>query len=69
MEDQRMATEPADDETHSLKKFETIRMSQPIMDVKDKTANPAVLGLLGFGLTTFLLNLHNAGAYPMNSMV
>jgi uncharacterized protein len=38
-------------------------------DSKDKTANPAALGLLGFGLTTFLLNLHNAGAYPMNSMI
>jgi uncharacterized protein len=38
-------------------------------DAKDKTANPAALGLLGFGLTTFLLNLHNAGAYPMNSMI
>lgn len=26
-----------------------------------KLANPAVLGLTGFGLTTMLLNLHNAG--------
>jgi succinate-acetate transporter protein len=39
------------------------------MDIKDKTGNPAVLGLLGFGLTTFLLNMHNAGAFPMNAMV
>lgn len=39
------------------------------LDVKDRTANPAALGLLGFGLTTFLLNLHNAGVYPMNSMI
>ena len=36
---------------------------------KDNTANPAPLGLLGFGLTTFLLNLANAGVYPVNSMV
>jgi succinate-acetate transporter protein len=32
-------------------------------------ANPAPLGLLGFGMTTVLLNLHNAGAYPLNSMI
>lgn len=36
---------------------------------KDTTANPAPLGLLGFGMTTILLNLHNAGLYPMNSMI
>ena len=30
---------------------------------------PGALGLLGFGLTTFLLNLHNAGVYPMNAMI
>jgi succinate-acetate transporter protein len=34
-----------------------------------KTANPAVLGLLAFGLTTTLLSLHNLGLYPMDSMV
>jgi len=35
----------------------------------EKLANPAPLGLLGFGLTTVLLNLHNAGLYGLNSMV
>ncbi|HIY58951.1 MAG TPA: GPR1/FUN34/YaaH family transporter, partial [Candidatus Tetragenococcus pullicola] len=25
------------------------------------TANPAPLGLMGFGMTTILLNIHNAG--------
>jgi len=34
-----------------------------------KLANPAPLGLLGFGMTTVLLNLHNAGAYQLNSMI
>lgn len=34
-----------------------------------KLANPAPLGLLAFGLTTVLLNLHNAGFYPLNSMI
>jgi succinate-acetate transporter protein len=33
------------------------------------TANPGPLGLLGFGLTTFLLNVHNAGGYEMNTMI
>jgi uncharacterized protein len=32
-------------------------------------ANPAPLGLFGFGMTTVLLNLHNAGWYEMNSMI
>lgn len=35
----------------------------------DQTANPAPLGLLGFGMTTVLLNIHNAGFFPMNSMI
>jgi len=34
-----------------------------------KLANPAPLGLLGFGLTTVLLNLHNAGIFSLNSMI
>jgi succinate-acetate transporter protein len=37
--------------------------------LKDLTANPAPLGLLGFGLKNVLLNIHNAGFYPMNSMI
>jgi hypothetical protein len=37
--------------------------------IQDTTSNPAPLGLLGFGLTTVLLNLHNAGYYPMDSMI
>ena len=31
--------------------------------------NPAPLGLMGFGMTTILLNLHNAGLFGMNSMI
>jgi succinate-acetate transporter protein len=38
-------------------------------EVDEKLANPAPLGLLGFGMTTVLLNLHNAGFYPLNSMI
>ena len=38
-------------------------------DTRDTTGNPAPLGLLGFGLTTVLLNLHNAGFYELNAMI
>lgn len=37
--------------------------------LKDNLANPAPLGLFGFGMTTVLLNLHNAGLYEMNAMI
>jgi len=37
--------------------------------LKDSLANPAPLGLFGFGMTTVLLNLHNAGFYEMNAMI
>lgn len=43
-------------------------MTQEIR-LQDRTANPAPLGLLGFGMTTVLLNIHNAGFFPMNSMI
>jgi hypothetical protein len=39
------------------------------MTIKDNTANPAPLGLLAFGMTTVLLNLHNAGLYELNTMI
>ncbi|BBD09674.1 acetate uptake transporter [Desulfovibrio ferrophilus] len=32
-------------------------------------ANPAPLGLMGFGMTTILLNIHNAGFFPISAMV
>lgn len=37
--------------------------------IRDTSANPAPLGLFAFGMTTILLNLHNAGFYEMNSMI
>jgi uncharacterized protein len=37
--------------------------------LSEKLANPAPLGLLGFGLTTVLLNLHNAGLFPLDTMI
>ena len=44
-------------------------MNDSIMQIKDTTGNPAPLGLLGFGMTTVLLNLHNAGFYELNAMI
>ena len=44
-------------------------MEQSTIIVKDNNANPAPVGLLAFGMTTVLLNLHNAGIFEMNSMI
>jgi len=40
-----------------------------VTQIKDATGNPAPLGLLGFGMTTVLLNFHNAGYFELNSMI
>ena len=37
--------------------------------ISDSTANPGALGLLAFGLTTIILNKHNAGFFGMGSAV
>jgi uncharacterized protein len=37
--------------------------------LKDTTANPAPLGLAGFGMTTILLNMHNAGGFALGSTI
>jgi len=39
------------------------------MKISDTTANPGALGLLAFGMTTIILNLHNAGFFAMGSVV
>jgi succinate-acetate transporter protein len=44
-------------------------MNDNLTQIKDTTGNPAPLGLLGFGMTTVLLNLHNAGVYELNTMI
>jgi hypothetical protein len=48
---------------------ESLKSGNATIAIKDKSATPGALGLLGFGLTTFLLNLHNAGVFPMNTMI
>ena len=35
----------------------------------EKLANPGPLGLMGFGMTTVLLNIHNAGFFEISSMI
>jgi len=45
------------------------QINKAVTQIKDTTANPAPLGLMGFGMTTVLLNLHNAGAYGLGSMI
>ncbi len=37
--------------------------------MEQKLANPAPLGLMGFGMTTVLLNIHNAGFFPISAMI
>lgn len=44
-------------------------MSTTIAAPASTTANPAPLGLCAFGMTTVLLNFHNAGLFEMNSMI
>ncbi len=39
------------------------------MAEENKLANPAPLGLMGFGMTTVLLNIHNAGVFELGSMI
>ncbi|AIJ08391.1 MULTISPECIES: acetate uptake transporter [Edwardsiella] len=35
----------------------------------NELANPAPLGLMGFGMTTVLLNMHNAGIFALDAMI
>ena len=44
-------------------------MNPQSLKIEDSTANPAPVGLLAFGLTTVLLNLHNAGLCPIGGMI
>ena len=49
--------------------MDTINKPEQTLTINENTGNPAPLGLLGFGMTTVLLNLHNAGFYELNSMI
>ncbi|MFC2063246.1 acetate uptake transporter [Chloroflexota bacterium] len=43
--------------------------NEVLAKIKDVTANPAPLGLMAFGMTTVLLNLHNAGLFSLGTMI
>jgi succinate-acetate transporter protein len=45
------------------------QVSKSEIAICDTTSNPAPLGLCAFGMTTVLLNLHNAGYYPLDTMI
>ena len=47
----------------------SIASNETVTKMLDTNANPAPLGLMGFGLTTVLLNIHNAGFFELNSMI
>lgn len=42
---------------------------QELVRLVDTTTNPAAFGLCGFGMSTLLLNLHNVGLFPLDSMI
>ncbi|BAM48443.1 acetate uptake transporter [Amphibacillus xylanus] len=44
-------------------------MEKKVTSIKEITANPAPLGLMGFGMTTVLLNIHNAGFFELDAMI
>lgn len=47
----------------------SLTSNETVAKLLDSNANPAPLGLMGFGLTTILLNIHNAGFYELNAMI
>lgn len=48
---------------------DTQQSSEVTATLADTTANPAPLGLLAFGMTTVLLNLHNSGLWALDATV
>jgi succinate-acetate transporter protein len=57
------------EKNHLVQKQEQEKMLVAMGTIKDTTANPAPLGLIAFGLTTVLLNIHNAGLYGLAPMI
>ena len=47
----------------------SLEKTESIVTNRDLTGNPAPLGLMGFGMTTVLLNLQNAGLLTLGSMI
>jgi len=51
------------------KEMKLMESERLIINQADITSNPAPLGLMGFGMTTVLLNLHNAGFFGLGSTI
>jgi hypothetical protein len=47
----------------------SLEKTESIVTNRDLTGNPAPLGLMGFGMTTVLLNLQNAGLLTLGSVI
>ena len=54
-------------ETHEAEMHATAPAQAYLM--RDTTANPVPLGLIGLGMSILLLNLHFAGFFPMDAMI
>jgi succinate-acetate transporter protein len=44
-------------------------VTEGVIKIEDTTGNPAPIGLIAFGMTTVLLNLHNAGFIALGTMI
>lgn len=44
-------------------------LEKKVTNITEIIANPAPLGLMGFGMTTILLNIHNAGFFELDAMI
>lgn len=54
---------------HATIDLETFMKAKAEFSIRDTSSNPGPLGLFGFGLTTFLLNMHNVGVFPLSSII
>ena len=54
---------------HTYIDMESFLKAKAEFSIKDNTSNPGPLAIFGFGLTTCLLSLHNAGVFPLNVVV
>lgn len=53
----------------TTRKRKDVCLTMSTQSTQPAIANPGPLGLLGFGMTTCLLNLHNAGLIPLSIVI
>lgn len=54
---------------YNIRKDFLLMSTKTTQSTSPAIANPAPLGLLGFGMTTCLLNIHNAGFIPLSIVI